>query len=371
MQKITSLVFSDIHLGAKRTPSEFIINNLNTLIPDNESMSKVDVIYLAGDVFDSNLHFPDDEIDIIQLWIVRLLRLCAKWDIVLRVLEGTPSHDRTQSKRFESLNKMFDIGADCRYIDTLYIEENKKLGINILYVPDEYHSDNSVTLKEVKDLLAVHGLDKVDYAIMHGMFEHQVPNGITLPTHNAEEYLGLVKKYIFIGHIHQMSQMDRILSQGSTDRLCHGEEEDKGGWLVEAYRDSFESDQLTFIVNKNAKVFKTYDVVGKTAEEVTTLLNEIGALPDESYVRILVEKDDPNTALVHSFKAGYPRHTWEIKRVKDKRIVGEVAVAPSTFIPLNINPNTIESIMVKRLEDAGETQDTINTVMELLSSNLK
>ena len=73
------------------------------------------------------------------------------------------------------------------------------------------------------------GLTKVDYAVMHGQFDYQLPKHITgMPRHDSQKYLDIVKHYIFIGHIHTHSVYDRIIAQGSFDRLTHGQEEPKG-----------------------------------------------------------------------------------------------------------------------------------------------
>lgn len=368
-RKLTTISISDIHLGNRLVSADFIIENLNKALPDNESMADVDIIYLAGDVFDQLLHFADDHIDPIQLWIVHLLRLCVKWDILLYVLEGTPSHDRGQSKRFITLNEMLDIGAHIRYIDTLHIEYIERFGIHVLFVPDEYHSDNDVTLNEVRDLLALNQIDQVDYAVMHGMFEHQCPRGIMLPTHNAEAYLALVKKYIFIGHVHQMSQHERILSQGSFDRLCHGEEEDKGFWRVVADYAEDSNDRLTFVVNETAKIFKTINIVGMDKKAATKALDVVKNIPDYSYTRVMVEKGDLNIPLVDSYVKKYPLLRWKVETAKEKLKSGESKIIQEIiFKPTPINPNTIQELVAKRLKEKNLDDATIKGTLRVLES---
>ena len=58
------------------------------------------------------------------------------YNIILRILEGTPSHDWKQSKLFIHLNDLTKAGTDVKYIDSLSIEYIDKFGINVLY-PDE------------------------------------------------------------------------------------------------------------------------------------------------------------------------------------------------------------------------------------------
>ena len=55
-------------------------------------------------------------------WLTELIVFCKQHDIILRILEGTPSHDRNQSKVITSIIKKLNIELDYKYIDTLYIE---------------------------------------------------------------------------------------------------------------------------------------------------------------------------------------------------------------------------------------------------------
>jgi len=136
-------------------------------------------------------------------------------DICLRVLEGTPSHDRRQSRQFKIVKALLGIEMDLKYVDTLSIEHNEKFDCTFLYLPDEWRGCNEQTKEEVKRLLVQHNLESVDFAFMHGSFPHQLPNIKHIPVHDPEFYLSIVNKYIFIGHIHVMSQYERILAQGS------------------------------------------------------------------------------------------------------------------------------------------------------------
>lgn len=365
---------SDIHLGCKSIPTESIINNLNVAIPDNEDMAKIDMIALVGDVTDEAIYLSDAVTGEIQTWMVRLLKICKKWDIVLFVLNGTPSHDRNQSKQFVILNTIFNIGAELIYVDTLSVINIEKLGISVLCVPDEWRGCNLQTQREVVSLLDENSLSKVDYAFMHGMFEYQTPKNLNLPSHNADFYLSIVKKYIFIGHIHTASQFDRILAQGSFDRLAHGQEEDKGYFHVEAYPDSNENDRIEFRVNKTAAKFVTVSVIGLTKDETNTLLQEtilkaIG--PVENYkipinIRVLCNKNDINEDTITSYKNGHSRIKWTIKQQNTSK-VGTTGHAPVVFTPTPINANTICSLMKHRLEYAGVEKSIIDNAINILN----
>lgn len=365
-ETITMLSISDIHLGSKLTPTSFIIKNLFKVISDVIKHNNLDIIWLVGDIFDKLLNLPENSVGEIQIWIVSLLRLCKKHDILLRILEGTPSHDRGQSKEFIKLNDLSKINADVKYIDTLYIEHIKKFNIRVLYIPDEYHSSHEITLEEVKSLMDSQGLKQVDYAIMHGMFEYQIPKGINLKTHNAESYLNLVKHYIFIGHVHQSSQYSRILSQGSFDRLAHREEENKGCWLVKSGLKDTASNKVTFIVNSNAMIYNTYSLIGLSEKEINDKLKDLNNIQDGHHVRMLLEKNDPNLALINSFKIKFSNLKWSSKYIKNKDDKISLGSNIDLYNPIPLNANTLSDLVHKRLSAYGIDDSILKNVLELL-----
>lgn len=366
LKKLKIISISDIHLGHNNVPASFIINNLNKLIPFNDSMADVDIIFLAGDVFDQQLFFSAGIISEIELWMVRLMRICEKYDIKLRILEGTPSHDRGQSKHFEHLKTLCDIKGDIKYIPKLSIEYMSD-GTTVLYVPDEYHATTFETWTEVQSLLLENNLQQVDYAVMHGMFEHQMPAHKNMQFHNSKNYLDIVRKYIFIGHVHHMSVNQRILSQGSTDRLNHGEEEDKGIWMVTSYADSFCSDELTFVKNEGAKIFKTVNLVGVDIDDTLNKLEFTKTLPRDSWVRVITERMDIKTSLIRSFQEQNKHIHWSMDQIKNTES-SEIAVKLKVYQPIIINLNSIESIVNNKLNLLGVDDEQKKRVLTLLTS---
>ena len=51
-EEIKYLVFSDVHFGHDKTPTEFIINNLNNLLSNYVDRKDIKAIFIAGDLFD-------------------------------------------------------------------------------------------------------------------------------------------------------------------------------------------------------------------------------------------------------------------------------------------------------------------------------
>ena len=108
--KISYLVLSDIHLGHNINKTENIINNLQIYFKENyKEFSKLDMICIAGDVFDKLLVSSSIDFLLATEWLTELIVFCKQHDIILRILEGTPSHDRNQSKVITSIIKKLNI----------------------------------------------------------------------------------------------------------------------------------------------------------------------------------------------------------------------------------------------------------------------
>src|SRR5690606_40929570 len=96
--------------------SGFIVENLRKAFPDTDETGELDLILFAGDVFDRLLSFPSTEASEAADWFMDFLAMCQRRDIVVRVLEGTPSHDWKQSSFFVGLNRNLLKPADFKYV---------------------------------------------------------------------------------------------------------------------------------------------------------------------------------------------------------------------------------------------------------------
>lgn len=343
-------VFSDIHLGNKRNPTTNIIHALRTEIIHNPEAIAWNIIFLAGDVFDTLLELKSDEVGEIEMFVSDLLKFCCQHKIKLRVLEGTPSHDWKQSQVFVRMQRITQSQVDLNYIENISIEHIDDLNIDVLYVPDEAHPTTEETYSAVMELMKLKGLTKVDYAIMHGQFEFQLPSHIqNMPRHDSQKYLDIVKHYIFIGHIHTHSLYDRIMAQGSFDRLTHGQEEPKG------YAVSIVSEQeqnVFFVENKLARKYLSlacYELDLKSTIEYVK--KKCSKLPANACVRIEAEPKHPIFANMSELIKMYPTLTWS-KLAKDREEKKEMKqhVEEVVYTPITITKDNIVSLMRTRLE---------------------
>jgi hypothetical protein len=353
---INYLVLSDIHLGHNTNKTEQIIENLKKYLVENHKLFKqLNIIFLAGDIFDKLLTNNSKEYLLAMEWLTELVLYCSTNNIKLRILEGTPSHDWRQSKLINSLITKLSIDIDFKYIDTIHIENIPEYNLNVLYIPDEYKHDAHDTYEDVKKLLIENNLVQVDIAIMHGQFNYQLPMVKLKSSHDESLYLDIVKYYIHIGHIHTPSIFDRILAQGSFDRLAHNEEEDKGGIFVKLIKDR--ESEFIFVRNKHAMLFKTYTY---TDTDIEAILNDVDKkiykLPMGSSVRCIVPKE------VYLNKS--------IRAMREKYLGYNIKVETSNKEDVS---NTSDLLTVKNIEESFHiTKDNIHELLfkELEKHNL-
>lgn len=350
--KVRYHVISDIHLGHPRNKTLDVLHALDVYFNNYLPRDDLDILFLAGDVFDRLLDFPMPEVAEITTWLHRLLGYCGRNGIKLRVLEGTPSHDWGQSEIINTLFSVSGLTVDVKYINTLHIEYMDDLGIRVLYVPDEWNSSTDKTFEQVKELLSINHLTQVDIAIMHGNFAYQLPvQAAKAPRHNEQNYLSIVTYFISIGHIHTHSIYERILAQGSFDRLAHGEEEPKGGMECVIYKEG--GGDYFFIENKLAKRFITLTLRSKDVDaSIAMIAKKTHKLPIDSYVRIRAKKDHPLMIGIDELKKRFPYFVFTKIAIDEVefsgQLVEDVAKDPS-YIPITISKDNIRALLVDEI----------------------
>lgn len=296
MDIIKYIVSSDIHLGHLNTPTPHIINSFKSKIL-TEQNKDIDILFIAGDLFDRLLDLNSKEVQQIILFFNYLLSYCTENEILLRVLEGTPSHDRQQSQILVKLNDIRTHKCDLKYFDKLDIEYIAKFNQYVLYVPDEWTNDHATLEKEIQEKLNQHTINQVDIAILHGQFQYQFLGKKYTGFYFKEDYFhSLVKGFIHIGHYHTYSTLDRIIANGSLERLSHGEESPKGYVRVNGKTASF-------IENDLAYTYKTINITSATTIE--RLDSHIQKYPKQSHLRLLMNRDHPFNITYTDLKLRY------------------------------------------------------------------
>lgn len=332
------LVTSDIHLGHRKTPTKHIIASfVDTIL--TEANKDIQVLFIAGDLFDHLLYLNTPEAQQIVQFFHKLLDYCHQHQIALRVLEGTPLHDQFQSQILTKINDIRDRKVDLKYHKVLEIDYIPSIQKHVLYIPDQWVNSQEDLERQVNQQLAARNLTQVDIAILHGAFKYQTKGIPTSEfTYDESYFHHLVKGYIHIGHYHVHNPLDRIIPNGSLERLAHGEEEDKGYVTVT-------DDTWQFHINPFSFIYKTIQITAKTTLE--SLDKQISKYPAESQIRLQMKKDHPFNTIFQELRARYPNH--HIKRlVKDSSSdTSSVAYILTDDTPLQLSENLILDTNVK------------------------
>ena len=373
--KLRIASFSDIHLGANRTTTPEILAGLYDAFDKNQLFENIDVLIIAGDLFDRLLEVNNEHLTSIIVWMSYVIRQCERKDITLLVLAGTKSHDRDQNELWVSTAWAMRSTCKLHYANTLSIEYFKDWDMNVLFVPDNLNPDSSVTWAELEELMEAKGLKKVDFAVMHGQFQHQLPEFISEKspaTHKNSNYLNIVEHYIFVGHIHTHSVYDRILAQGSFDRMAHGEEEPKGFLMAEInLRGNVSDDWFTFIPNPRAKKYITINCMGLELDQaLVKIAQEIEILSDGEYARIEAEKTSPIFSNMEEVMKMAPLVKWStLKRDLEQEAQEKVIDAQpelQEWKPIRVDETNIVEIVQAELASLMIDSVTSNYVMEVI-----
>lgn len=301
------IVTSDIHVGHRKTPTKHIIASFTDTIL-TEGNKDADVLFINGDLFDRLLYLNTPEAQLVIHFFHHLLGYCYDNQIILRVLEGTPSHDYFQSSILFKMNEIRKNKVNMKYFRTLDIEYMEEHNKHILYIPDEWCHDQTSLEKQINEKLSLLNITKVDMCMLHGAFKYQTKGMVTSAFSYDENYfLNLCKGFIHIGHHHTYNPMDRILPNGSLERLAHGEEEDKGYVIVQ-------DDTYLFVKNPFSYIYKTILVTQKTT--LASLDKQIFKYPKESYIRLQMKKDNEFNAIFQDLKVRYKDYFVK-KLIKD------------------------------------------------------
>lgn len=367
--KLSLLITGDVHLGHRNTPTPNTLTALYSLLGDNEETRNLDYFIIEGDLFDRLLTNNYEHLSAIQTWMIWTLTTCKKYDIALRVLEGTPSHDMKQSEAFVTFNSAYDIGCDLRYVETLSIERDEKRNVTFLYLPDEWTSPIENCYIEAQRLLIEEGLDLVDFAVMHGAFSYQLPKGMGIPTHDMESWLSLVRYHIFIGHHHDYSQYDRIIAAGSLDRGKHGEEGPKGYIRYSLTEDGA---SIRFIENKYAKIYKTIDCYGMTPSDIVEYVERtVKEYPKGSSIRLRGMDTDHVAAAEGYMKLSLPDYQWDslIER-SEKAVIIESAITELNYTPIHLTRDNLPRLLYEKLITQGYTTEQSDRAIGLLKRTM-
>jgi hypothetical protein len=312
---------SDLHLNNRRLGGKRLCHNFQRFLTDYEHLVlAADVFLISGDFYDGLLFYPSEDTRYIHSVIIRILDLCVRGNVKLRVLNGTRTHDWGQCKDFLYLAEAFKGNVDVKYIDALTIERIN--GYSILYVPDELNAKSLDTYEQAQALMQAESLTQVDYVSLHGPFRYQL-DFPGVDTHNETDWMALCRYLIIAGHIHVSVPYGNIVPNGSLDGLVFGEDQNKGGWYFTKQGETIYKERL---LNTHQVRFEIFSIpVEELLENALKRLKKvIKALPENSYISIRPHLSHPINPLLREIKQRYPRYHFyketygEVKHVVER-----------------------------------------------------
>ena len=255
------LVFADIHIGSIKD-TKYVYNVITDIIEKEIIFKKTDVVVIAGDYFHKILKGNDEYITCAINVMLYLVRACARENTKIRIVYGTESHEMNQY-RILSPHVMLT-NVDMKVIHT--VTEEVIGDKSFLFIPEEYIDDKHEFYKDY-----LYSDKHYDYIFGHGVISEGMPMVSPIPNDKIKEKhvpnfrsgeLGSVSDICIFGHYHCYTDMgDNVYYLGSLFRDSFGEEEPKGYGIIE-------DKEFTFIENKDAYIFKTYDL-GEVSNSIT------------------------------------------------------------------------------------------------------
>jgi DNA repair exonuclease SbcCD nuclease subunit len=252
MNKI--VIINDIHFGIK--DSKRLYDELHQFTDYIES-NPVDMVMFNGDFFDLKLAVGDLATFYAMSFFQKVITICKEKKIIVRMIQGTRSHDLNQLCLFEPFTRDRDI--DFKIYET--VQEEEILGKKILFLPEEYPENFKTYYDEYKtkkyDILFGHGT--WDF-LSFGAEKKESAKGVRqAPIFIFDEWQETLKEGVAVfGHIHGRTiHKDKVFYPGSFTRWGYGELGDRGFSVLTVDDSSW---SLEFINNTEAPIYSTASV---------------------------------------------------------------------------------------------------------------
>ena len=224
---VSVMVSADWHIGAT-DPNRFENELLNLVSEELDKKKSLDLFVIAGDVFDMKEYLSSDAVKSFFIIMAKLLSLTEPFNTEFRIIEGTRTHDALQ---LSTLSIIFDKLAKIKrvkFIET--VTEESLLGMDILYIPEEYVIDDELYYKDFfskkYDFIFGHGnTDLMWY--MKGVEQNKLSQA---PVFKVEELCNIAR-YSYFGHFHYhiaSGPDNRFKSIGPVTRWEFGKEGECG-----------------------------------------------------------------------------------------------------------------------------------------------
>jgi hypothetical protein len=183
-------------------PYRFRLELLRMVDHKLKQSKSLDLFVVAGDIFDMKEYFSSDTLKVFFLIMKELLEMTKDYGTQFRFIEGTRTHD---AKQLETLDIIFtQLMNNDRIKIFSEVNEESVLGLDILYIPEEYVIDSELYYKP-------YFMKHYDFIFGHGptdlMWYMNKTNSEPVEKHSAAtvfkaDDLCKVAQYSYFGHFH-------------------------------------------------------------------------------------------------------------------------------------------------------------------------
>lgn len=371
---------SDVHTGARWISPVRLRDNLITYLYPRLT-NDVFMLIINGDFWHTQLTMNGEAGIYAGMIIDDLVNICKENNIYLRILRGTFSHDRKQNQWF-----LLRDGGEMMLNEIPLIKVFTELEwealpwnntqVSCLYVPDNLpYADQTEAIVEKLEALRI---NKVDFMVTHGYFEHLLPRGLKTTPSNLmyQNRLGqFVNGCILNGHVHSHSIYKKVVNIGSFERFAHGEEEAKGFVIID-YNPTSYKHRVEFVENKGTVLFISIDLIDcidfeRALKEIKRVLlkhpiDELNRLREPCHLRVVTDNVDLRHATEAFLKSEYPYFIITTKNVKNQDVFEEIQMLTDFDLPI-ITPDNLPLMIQKNctlplsVEEIQEVLDGTST----------
>lgn len=310
---------ADLHFSAFEAKKQYQILK-EQFIPVIDSLPRLDMISVDGDIFDHKLMGSSEGIYYATQFIDDIINVARRHHSTIIMIHGTFSHDADQLKIFYHLQSNSDV--DIRIRTQLSMEQVGNA--RILCIPELYGLDES----EYNHFLHEDGL--YDEALMHGTFEgsvygNNVGQGRLFTIHDFSNCTG----FMIAGHVHKPGCFEKYFYYcGTPYRYKFGEEEDKGFLItIHDLDTNWHYAYFNTIISDTYITLQLDNVKDKNPQAIIENINATKANQGIDFlkVRFNFPMDGADKTIIQNYYRTNPTVTVEFMSAMDERVYNDKA----------------------------------------------
>lgn len=282
---VKAVVINDLHFGI--ADSQRMFNELHQFTDFLKEHTDIQLLVIDGDYFDRKLSMTDSAAYLAMMFFKEVYDICRKQHIIMRMVQGTRSHELNQLQVFDPYESNTDV--DFRIIRTA--QEEDLLGMHVLYIPEEYPENEEEYYKEFK-------APEKRYNVIFGhgtwdfvSFDNQIRHAQQTATRSAPVFIWNEWKhtvpngFITFGHIHGRNVYGKkIFYSGAFTRWGFGEKSARGFTYFEYDLENKKYD-VKFIDNTEAPSYESVSI--KDIKEINLQEQDITEIKKslDSYIK--------------------------------------------------------------------------------------